>query len=187
MLDQADRLAGSLLVAMPQLQDPNFRRTVVLLVAHGEDGAMGFIVNRHLPAGVKDVLDGLGIPWRGGEEEPLWGGGPVMPESGWVLFEKGSDPLPKETQEVLPGIFLTASIDALRALAQHPPPRLRLMLGYAGWGPGQLETELIDSSWLVVPADRRLLFETAAPDLWATAIRTLGIEPESIVPGYGVQ
>lgn len=185
--DTSECLAPSLLVAMPQLMDPNFRRAVVLLVAHSDEGAMGFVVNRQLPAAVRDVLENLSIPWSGGAEEPLWGGGPVMPETGWVLFEAGADPLPEDAREVLPGLYLTASIEALRKLAAQPPPRFRLLLGYAGWGAGQLESELVESAWLVVPASAELVFDTPPENTWSAAIRTLGVEPDSIVPGRGVQ
>jgi putative transcriptional regulator len=182
-----DRLAPGMLLAMPQLLDPNFRRTVILLSAHDEDGSMGLVVNRPLGATVKEVLEGLGIPWNGAADTPTWGGGPVMPRTGWVLFEPEGGVVPGEVAEIAPGLCLSASIDTLRALARKPPRRFRLILGYSGWGGGQLEGELVEGAWMVSPVDVELVWEAAPDRAWAQAFRRLGIEPASIVPSDGVQ
>lgn len=187
MVDSPEELAPCLLVAMPQLLDPNFRRSVVLLAAHGDEGAMGFVVNRVLPATVDDVLQGLEIPWAGAVSAPVFGGGPVMPQGGWVLYDSPEGGLSDDCQQVLPSVYLSASVAVLRKLAARPPDDFRLLLGYAGWGPRQLEGELVEGSWLVVPPTRSLVFDTTPENMWDSAIRTLGIEPSALVPGHGVQ
>lgn len=187
-MSDGESLVPGFLVAMPQLNDPNFRRSVLLLVAHGDEGTLGFIINRPLPATVSDVLDGLDIEWNGPGDAPVHGGGPVLPQGGWVLFEvpPGREP-PEESQEVLPGIHVSASVSVLTELAREPPERFRLVLGHAGWAKGQLEHELVEGSWLVIGADARLLFDVPPEETWERAIRTLGVDPTSIVPGSGVQ
>jgi putative transcriptional regulator len=187
MFDVPEVIAPGFLLAMPQLRDPNFRRTVVFMSAHGEEGAMGFVVNRVLPATVREVLEGLGIPWSGPDDVPVWGGGPVMPQSGWLLFENESPRVPGEAKEVLPGLWLSASIDTLRALAKKPPRRFRLLLGYSGWGAGQLENELAEGAWMLAPPDPDLIFDAPPDTAWSDAFRSLGIEPTRIVPGGGIQ
>ena len=189
MVDLPDCLAPGLLVSMPHLLDPNFRKTVVLMTAHDpEDGAMGFIANRPLPATVQDVLEGLDIAWHGDAREPVWSGGPVLPRSGWVLFGDDGGRDLDETQEVLPGLYLTASLDHLRELAQAPPERFRLLLGHSGWSGGQLESELSQGAWLTLPAVADELFEGDPEEAWSAAFRKVGIDPGSIVmPSPGIQ
>jgi putative transcriptional regulator len=188
MSELPESLAPGFLVAMPQLADPNFRRTVVLLVAHGEEGTLGFVVNRTLPATVTEVLEGLDIAWGGHREAAVHYGGPVLPQGGWVLFAPPPDlPTPEDCQEILPGLHVSPSLSVLRGLAGSPPERFRLLLGHAGWGGGQLESELVEGSWLLVPATPELIFDVPAEDMWETAIRSLGVDPGSIVPGHGVQ
>lgn len=186
MSHPADSIAPGLLLAMPQLMDPNFRRSVILLTTHGAEGAMGFVINRRLAAPVTEILEGLDIEWSGAADEGAWIGGPVSPESGWVLFEDGAAP-DEDSAEIMPRVKLTASIDALRRLARRPPARFRLLLGYAGWGAGQLEQEIVDGSWLLVPASQKLIFDTPADQMWEAAYRLLGIDPSMVVPGGGVQ
>jgi putative transcriptional regulator len=188
MLNAPDKLAPGFLVALPQLRDPNFRRSVVLMTAHADDGAMGFVVNRRLPATVPEVLEGLDVPWGGEPSEPVWTGGPVSTQSGFVLFDGPAgteDDL--NAEEVVPGLFLSASIDTLRALGAKPPRRFRLLLGYAGWSPGQLESEVLQGAWMLLPPDLDLLFEVDPEDMWEEAFRRLGFHPGSVVPGQGVQ
>src|SRR6185369_5798440 len=110
----------------------------------------------------------------------------VMQESGWVLFEEAATD-DEDAAELIPGVKLTASIDALRRLAGSPPRRFRLLLGFAGWEAGQLEREIVEGSWMLVPADKALIFDTPAEKMWEAAYRRLGIDPSSIVPGGGVQ
>ncbi len=188
MLELPTRLAPGLLLALPQLQDPNFHRSVIVLTSHADDGAMGFVVNRPLPATVPEVLDGLSVGWKGDPGEPVWAGGPVSQQSGFVLYEgAGGEQEDPQAEEVVPGLWLSASLDTLRRLGETPPGQFRLMLGYAGWSPGQLEAEVLEGAWTALPLDPRFLFSTPPGELWDRSYRRLGIDPASIVPSDGVQ
>jgi putative transcriptional regulator len=158
------------------------------MTSHSEEGAMGFVVNRPGTIGVSDLMEQLEIPWLGGADMKIWHGGPVMPQSGWVLFDPG--PVGDGgagAMEVLPGLFLSQSAGTLRRLAARPPKQFRLLLGYSGWGPGQLERELSQGSWLVVPAERALIFETEPKEIWNACFKALGIRPDQVIPGEGIQ
>lgn len=172
---------------MPQLVDPNFRRGVVLLVHHDEAGSFGVVVNRTAPITADQLCRSIGIEWRGDSDQPVHWGGPVQPEMGWVLFdellgEEGSE----DVQQLCAGLCFAGSLEVLRRVARRPPLRMRMMLGYAGWGPGQLEEELVASAWLVAPLDGRTLFQVAPPDLWEHVVRSLGVEPATLVSGQGI-
>ncbi len=179
-------LAPGLLLAMPQLPDPNFARSVVLMIEHTEDGSWGLIVNRPTQVDVNDVIETLEMQWSGPADAVVWNGGPVTPERGCVLHGSADVPQPEETVTVVPGIVLSTLPDQLRALAAEPPEAIRFLLGYSGWGPGQLELELSQGSWLLAEAHPRLVFGTAADAMWTAAIRSLGIEPGTLIPGTGV-
>lgn len=186
-------LAPGLLLAMPQLIDPNFSRAVVLMIEHNDEGSFGLIVNHPSELDADELLDSLEIAWHGDDDAVVWAGGPVMPTSGWVLhgpsaavappspsFEAGS------TIEVVPGLHLSTSTDSLAALAADPPGRIRLLLGYSGWGPGQLASEMARGSWLHADADPDIIFDAPADEMWERALRTLGIDPDKIVQGIGI-
>ncbi len=182
-------LAPTLLLAMPQLTDPNFTRTVVLLYQHGAGGAVGFVVNRptDLRASQAIVLD---PPIRRDSGLVLWSGGPVEPQRGILLL--GRDPGTGDAERVADGLHLTASVAVLRQYLDADPQslagaRCRLLLGYAGWGPGQLDAELAASAWLTAPADPDLVFGTPPERMWETAIRGLGVEPMALQMGPGIQ
>lgn len=186
-------LAPGLLLAMPQLMDPNFERSVVLMVEHNDAGSFGLVINQ--PSGIRaaELLDSLGMPWRGDPDAVVWSGGPVSPSTGWVLHAT-LDALPPSgklgdgsTIEIAPGLSLTTSPDALRVIAAAPPPNVRLLLGYSGWAPGQLAAEMARGSWLHADPDLELVFETSPDELWDRSIRSLGItNPESLVQGRGI-
>jgi putative transcriptional regulator len=129
-----------LLMAMPQVLDPFFHHSVVLLLHHEDAGSLGFIVNRPTGIKVSEILKGMDVGWRGQEEALAYFGGPVQPQLGTVLFTPVlPDPGPDDTAtEVAPGVALTQHIGDLSRLAEGPPDRFRLLLGYAGWGEGQL-------------------------------------------------
>lgn len=182
-----ESLAPGLLLAMPQLLDPNFHHAVVLVTQHDGEGAVGFIVNRPLDVPVSEVLEELGMTWAGEKAATAWLGGPVTPESGWVLFDGGPVGEPDMTSELQDGLRISPSIECLRALAAKPPANMRLLLGYAGWGAGQLEEELVEGSWMFVPLTRDLVFDTPPDQMWQTAYRRLGVDPASLVPAPGVQ
>jgi putative transcriptional regulator len=186
-------LAPGLLLAMPQLIDPNFTRAVVLMIEHNDEGSFGLVVNQPSELSAIELLESLDIAWRGDPGARVWSGGPVMPTSGWVLHEPtpaagevAKDMATGTTVRIAPGLDLSTSPDKLRAIAEAPPAGVRLLLGYSGWGPGQLADEMARGSWLHADAEARLIFDTPAEDMWQSALRTLGIDPETIVVGRGI-
>jgi putative transcriptional regulator len=179
-------LAPALLIAMPQLQDPNFHHTVILLVEHNEEGSFGLVLNRSTDVIASEVCASLDIPWRGDPGFLIHCGGPVQPDSGWVLSgapEPGTD---RELSQVMEGVHFTSSIEALRSAAIDQPKDLRLFLGYTGWGPGQLEAELTQGAWLTAPATKQSLFEIEDRHLWKAVLRDLGVDPATLVMVPGV-
>lgn len=181
ILDVMDLDAPSFLIAMPDLVDPNFARAVVLLCAHSEDGAFGVVTNRPLSISVKAVCEEANIPWIGDEVTPIYYGGPVEPQRGWVLHDTSSNY--EGSQEIGEGISITASHDGLVAYGASPLEDYRLILGYAGWGPGQLDRELLEGSWLQAPLTRNIVFGTDPEDAWQAALRSVGVNPLHLVSG----
>ncbi len=187
------RLAPGLLLAMPHLIDPNFTRAVVLMIEHNDEGSFGLVVNQPSDMLAATLLEAMDIEWQGDDRAVVWSGGPVMPTSGWVLHgaaEGLGPPAPDmasgSTIELLPGLSLSTSPEKLRLLAESPPENVRLLLGYSGWGAGQLADEMARGSWLHVDATPDLVFKTAADEMWEMALRSLGIDPEAIVQGRGI-
>lgn len=170
---------------MPQMTDPNFARSVVLLCRHEREGAMGLVVNRRTETLVSGVVD-LDPPVNSNSPLEIWVGGPVEPERGWLLL--GYDPGAGDTLDVGLGMHLSASADVLRRLLEAPAlePHTRFLLGYAGWAGGQLEAEIAASAWLTAPVSTALIFETPAADMWEAAIRSLGVEPYALQTGGGI-
>ena len=186
-------LAPGLLLAVPQLQDPNFSRAVVLMVEHDDNGSFGLIINHPIEVSAAELLESLELPWNGDSDEVIWSGGPVQPNSGWILHEPlASVPADAQsvgaggTMQVSPELSLSTSPDTLRQLCESPPEKLRLLLGYSGWGPGQLASEMARGSWLHADLDLDIVFDTPADDMWERAVRSLGIEPQTIVQGFGI-
>lgn len=183
MLHEPNSLAPSLLVAMPQLQDANFSRAVVLLCEHNEDGAMGLVVNNATSTPASHIVQ-LEPPPAHDSGLEVWIGGPVDPSRGWLLVGARTE----DGVEVAPGLFLSASRDLLRHMMETRdlPARCRFLVGYAGWGPKQLDRELAASAWLTVPVELPLVFETPSDRMWECAIRRLGIDPNALAMGPGV-
>jgi putative transcriptional regulator len=182
----ATDLAPSFLVAMDLVLDPNFRRSVVLLLEHDvEQGALGLIVNRRSDFSMAQLCENLDIVWLGEREACADWGGPVGENQGWVLLDDEAA-RGLEVVTLAPGLHWTRSQEALRRVAEARSLRARVFLGYAGWAPGQLEREIAEGSWLVVPTDARLVFEPAHERIWEQAVRSLGIEPATLVPSQGV-
>ena len=189
-------LTPGLLLAMPHLNDPGFYRAVVLMIEHGSEGSFGLVVNNPSHVATASLLRSLDIDWHGDNHDVVWTGGPVMPTSGWVLHEPTNaidssvDTSTKEpanaTMCLVPGLQLSTSPENLRAIAIAPPPRTRVLLGYSGWGPGQLADEMAQGSWLHAEVSPQLIFDTPPEEMWETALRTVGIGPEAIVPSRGV-
>jgi putative transcriptional regulator len=178
-------LAPALLVAMPQLLDPNFARTVVLLIEHDEGGTFGLVLNRATDLPVAQLCASLGIDWDAADERSVSWGGPVQPEHGWLLLGDGA-PAHLEVSDVIRGVRFSRSPEVLRECAEAPPDQLRVFLGYAGWGPGQLREERIQGAWLVAPASPKFVFDAPGETLWERVLRDLGIDPATLVPTQGV-
>ena len=141
-------LAPALLVAMPDLMDPNFSGCVVLVTQHDATGSFGLVINRGTDLPVRVLCENLKMSWTGDQKARVKWGGPVFPEHGWVLVgDAKSDVM--SLQNVSEGILFTSSPEDLRALAGQPRDRIRVVLGFCGWGPGQLEQEISAGSWLV--------------------------------------
>ena len=176
-LDQ-ESVAGRLLVATPELEDPNFDHTIVYMVEHDGGGANGLVLNRVLGSGpVAELLEGLGIE---GEVDPaaeieVHYGGPVESGRGFVLH---SPDYSGESTIVLSDLVaLTTSLDVLRAIAAgNGPKRSLFALGYAGWAPGQLEAEIAVGAWVIVEADEALLFDDQLDSKWQRALDRRGID-----------
>lgn len=165
------------LIAMPNMVDPNFAGTLTYICDHGEDGALGVVVNRPTDLSLDKLFDQIGIPLddAGLGQQPVYYGGPVQMERGFVLHQPvgtwGS------TLAVNDRLGLTTSKDILEAVARHEgPQRLLITLGYAGWGPGQLESEIKQNAWLTVAADPEVIFALPHQDRFAAAMQLLGID-----------
>jgi len=184
----SDPLAPALLVAMPQLLDPNFRRSVVLLIHHDAEGTFGVVLNRTTELRAAQLCESIEVDWHGDPDAEIHWGGPVQPQTGWVLFEddEAEQSEDEDIREVVPGVGFAGSLAVLRRMASEPPTRMRILLGYAGWGPGQLESELAQGAWLVAPADPSVVFETDVDGMWSQVVRSLGIEPATLVASRGV-
>ncbi len=179
-------LTGQLLVAMPQMRDPRFMRTVIYMCAHTPDGAMGLVVNRLVGSiTFPDLLAQLGIDSQGrGEEIRVHFGGPVESGRGFVLHS--ADYVENGTLVVGDNVALTASIDILKDIARGSGPRRSLLaLGYAGWGPGQLDSEIQANGWLSVPADENLIFDGDLDEKWERAIRKIGVDYNKLSSDIG--
>jgi putative transcriptional regulator len=179
-------LTGQLLIAMPGMQDARFARTVVYICAHNEDGAMGLVVNRLVGAiTFPDLLRQLNIePTKLTEEIRIHFGGPVESGRGFVLHS--CDYLQEGSLNVDGAVALTATVDILRDIAAGLGPKNRLMaLGYAGWGPGQLDSEIQANGWLHASADADLVFGEDLDSKWERAIATLGVDITNLSDAAG--
>ncbi len=177
----ADSTAPGLLIAMPNLLDPNFFRAVVLMCAHSDEGAFGLVINRPTEVTASKVCAESDIPWTGDDESVVFGGGPVEPQRGWLLHS--ADAMYPGSQLVAGGVALSASQESLEAYGANPAGRFRLVLGYAGWGPGQLESELSQGAWLTAPAIPDLVFHDNVARTWHLALRSVGVDPTHLVSG----
>jgi len=172
-------LSGKILIAMPGMGDPRFDRSVVFLCAHSPEGAMGLIVNKPA-ADVRfgELLKRLDIhPVPGSASPAIYIGGPVEHARGFVLHSADYS-TQAATLKVDERFNMTATVDVLEAIAHGTGPNKALLaLGYAGWGPGQLEDEIAQNGWLVADADQRLIFNVEDSAKWEAALATLGIDP----------
>ena len=170
-------LTHHMLVALPALQDPDFARSVALICQHDGNGAMGVVVNRPSEYTLGDVLAQMGIVLvdQRLREHRVLAGGPVHPERGFVIHD--GEQVFDSTLQVGDGLYLTTSRDVLEAMARGDGPSQAVVaLGCAGWGAGQLEQELVDDSWLMVPNRREVLFELPLEQRWQAAAGSIGVD-----------
>jgi len=179
-------LSNHFLLAMPNMADPNFSGAIVLIAEHNDRGALGLVVNKPTSMTLAALLQRIDLTQidTTRSQTPVFYGGPVQTDRGFVLHQpKGQW---NSTVAIGPEIALTTSKDVLEAVAGGAgPPRLLVTLGYAGWGPGQLEAEIGQNAWLTIEADPALLFETPAEDRFQQAYRRLGIDPALLAPAAG--
>lgn len=171
---------------MPQLRDPNFRRSVVLVVHHDDEGTFGVVLNRATDISAVGLCASLDLDWCGEPEKSIGWGGPVQPQTGWLVFDTLPGYVSQDVKQVDEGICFAGSLEVLRRVAGQPPDKLRMLLGYAGWGPGQIEMELAEGAWLVAPVSDEVVFEVDASVMWDHVLRTLGIEPATLIATRGI-
>lgn len=168
---------GQLLIAMPHMGDPRFARSIIYICAHTSDGAMGLVINRQIDSiTFSDLLKQLNIETADIDNRiQVMFGGPVEVGRGFVLHT--SDYVEKSTLKVDNAVGLTATLDVLKDIAAGSGPRRNLLaLGYAGWGPGQLDAEIEANGWLNVAADEDLVFDKNLDTKWKRAMAKLGVD-----------
>ncbi len=178
-MSENNSLRNQFLVAMPGMVDGHFDHSVTLLCEHNEEGALGLVINRPTDLNLREMLAHMEIGHDElGEEvssRPVFWGGPVHPERGFVLHTPAGDW--ESSMPVGDDVSLTTSRDVLSAIGQgEGPSQFLIALGYAGWGPGQLEGEILQNAWLNTPPDTQIIFDLAIEQRWAAAARLLGID-----------
>ncbi len=180
-------LTGKILIAMPGMGDPRFEHSVVFICSHTDDGAMGLIVNKSTDLHLADLLTQLDITPKGPSEGqmPVYFGGPVETARGFVLHSPDYES--SLHSMVVNDLFsMTATLDILEDIALGKGPEQALMmLGYAGWGPGQLETEISANGWLTGEADSAMIYADPDEDKWSAALQALGVDPLSLSASAG--
>ena len=174
-------LTGKLLISMPSLEDERFYKTVIYICAHSSEGTMGIIINKKIDYDLyPDLLEQLGI------DKPLSGkklyiryGGPVETGRGFVLHS--DEVIQKETLSIEKGVALTSTAEFFEDLSKGKGPENSIFaLGYAGWGPGQIEKEILANSWMTLSADSKFLFDEEVSNKWNKAYNLLGIDPNKL-------
>ena len=188
-------LTHHFLIAMPGLQDETFSKSVVYLCEHSARGALGLVINKPSDINLKGLFDKVELPLRRDDlsQTPVFQGGPVQTERGFVLHEPvfATGDTPNEsvyasTMTIPGGLEMTTSKDVLEALSTGAGPRKVLVsLGYSAWGEGQLESELAENSWLTVGADTAVIFDTPVEQRYARALKLLGLEAWMLSPEAG--
>ena len=179
-------VTGQLLIAMPGMRDERFAKSVIYMCAHSEEGAMGLVLNQRLDSlTFAELISQLELDEKHlSKDVPVHFGGPVESGRGFVLHT--SDYQQDATLEVVNGVALTASVEILKAIAQGKGPQKSLLaLGYAGWGPGQLDMEIRANGWLQVPSDSEIIFDIEPDTKWERAIERLGIDPRMLSDDVG--
>lgn len=180
-------LQNHFLIAMPDLNDSFFERSVTYICEHNEDGAMGLIVNQPVEMSLSKLLEQIEIKVPGDsalQRAPVYAGGPVGTDRGFVLHNPQDGW--RSSLQLSDEIMVTTSKDILQSFGSaSAPDKFLLTLGYAGWDAGQLEEELANNSWLTIPADASILFETPSSERWQKATEKLGIDVWQLAPGAG--
>ena len=171
-----ERLTGSFLISTPHMPDPRFEEQVIYICAHSSEGAMGVAINKpNSFFSIPEILKSANLPLPQKELPPVYIGGPVELESAFILYK--SDYSTEFQLEVSPTISLSRETKILEDIANSVGPEKYLfILGYAGWGPGQLEAELMDDGWLTVPAYDHVIFDVPDDEKWKTAASIYGID-----------
>jgi putative transcriptional regulator len=183
------QIAPGFLVAAPQLKDPNFEKSVILMLEHQDDeGSLGLIINRSAPVAFDAVIGEMKfdnpVVIEVAEQPPLLCGGPVSPERGWILHTPNWNG--PQTRVVREDLSVTSSIDILDAIVSKTgPEKYRFCLGYSGWGPHQLIGEIKSGAWINVPFCVDLVFTDALENIWDNALARLGIDPAKLVNTVG--
>ncbi len=179
-------LNNQFLIAMPSLFDPIFYHTVTFLCQHTKEGALGIVINRSAEMNLGEIFKQMNIPSSSEEisQTPVYAGGPVQQDRGFVVHTSGGDW--DMTLPVSEGISLTTSRDVIEAIAAgEGPEKYLIALGYAGWGEGQLEKEMLNNSWLNTPFTRQILFETPLNERWNAAANQIGININQLTTPAG--
>ncbi|MEE7628218.1 YqgE/AlgH family protein [Methylobacter sp. Wu8] len=185
-MNQTTYLTDQFIIAMPNLADPNFFHTVAYLCQHNADGALGIVINRSTDMKLGEIFKQMDIKVTSpaSAETPVFAGGPVQQERGFVVHTSGGDW--HATLPVSETISLTTSRDVLEAIAAGEGPEQYLVaLGYAGWGAGQLEKEIMDNAWLNTPSGKQVLFDTPVNLRWTAAADQIGIDINQLTAPAG--
>ena len=188
-MDKASNLTGKMLIAMPGMRDSRFEHSVILICAHSDDGAMGLVVNRPMPdVDFADLLTQLGIdPGEHVLDIPVRFGGPVEPGRGFVLHRIAQGTEVEDTRmRIAEDLAMSTTRDILEDYARgHGPQPAVLALGYAGWGPGQLDSEILANGWLTSDRGDEIIFGADNAGKWRAALKSLGIDPLHLSPSAG--
>ena len=176
-------LTNMFLIAVPGLKDPSFARSVVLICDHSKDGAFGLVVNRLLLSSFIPLSSSFDIK-ECSIDMPVYYGGPVKPEQGYVLYASRHDYYP--SIKIHDNLILTTAKEILADIAHGKgPEKFLFILGFAGWAPGQLESELMEDSWLIAPSDNRVIFDTPVNERWMAAADLIGVDLKRVICRQG--
>ena len=179
-MNEFPSLKNQLLIAMPSLKDGDFSESVALICEHNAEGAMGIVINHPLEMSTIELLEHMSIPCNQSRNmNPVMAGGPVQTDRGFVIHR--SDKLWKSSIHLDDDIAITTSSDILHAMGKEElATDAFVALGYAGWGPGQLESEILSNSWLNIPLKSEIIFEANIETRWKKAANTLGFDIEQL-------
>ena len=192
MASDSTNFTHHFLIAMPGLEDAMFSKSVIYMCEHSERGALGLVINKPSDINLQKLFEKVELPLHRQDltQAPVFQGGPVQTERGFVLHESvvmpGNESLYASTMTIPGGLEMTTSKDVLEALSTgYGPRKVFISLGYSSWGQGQLESEISDNSWLTVAADPAVIFDTPVEQRYAKALKLLGFEAWMLSPDAG--